>query len=279
MNRTRFCVLGLFVVFLPLTALASSKAGLVIQNSTGEVITRCVEFEEEMIAVDELLQRSGFTLVTEQTTWGTSVKFIHDDGVQAGEDHPEGWFWNFYQHDGTNWVMSDVGVSSAEAKDGTIFGFVFGAWDETKPPQKIFADVCEIVSRAGLVVDHSDGRRVVRAIDFCGETITGYQLLLKSGLDLIVSERSWGVGVCAIDGEGMPADDCFGDPEGRYWMFSILDDDNTWYSSPVGASNAVVRDNDVHGYFYAAWGTEQAPVTRAGILGHTSDVPFWAMFK
>ncbi len=278
MKRVWLGVFGL-IVLLPFAALASSKAGLVIQNSTGEVITRCIEFEEEMILVDELLQRSGFQLITEQKSWGTSVKFIHDDGVPAGESHPEGWFWNFYQHDGSDWVMSDVGVSSAEARDGTIFGFVFGPWDEKKPPQKTFADVCEIISVAGLVIDHSNGRRVVRVVAFPGETITGVQLLQKSGLDLITSESSWGTSICSIDGEGMPANDCFGDPEGRYWNFNILADDDTWFSAPVGASKAVVRDNDVYGYFYAVWGSVQPPVIREDILGQTSNVSGWEFMR
>ncbi len=272
------CVFG-FIAFLPFSVLAAGKAGLVIQNSTGEVITRCVEFDEEAIAVDELLERSGFKLITEQKTWGTSINFIHDDGVQAGESHPDGWFWNFYQHDGTNWVMSDVGVTTAQATDGTIFGFVFGAWDAVQPPQKTFADVCEITSIAGLVIDHSDGSRTVRSVQFFGETVTGYQLLQKSGLDYIASEQSWGVAICSIDGEGMPSDDCFNDPEGRYWGLNILDETDTWISSPVGASDTIVYEGDVHGYLYGVWGTVQPSIMREEALSQTSNVAEWANMK
>ncbi len=266
MKRVWLSVFGL-MFFFPFTALASSKAGLVIQNSTGEVITRCVEFEEEMISVDELLQRSGFQIITEQKSWGTSIKYLHDDGIQAGESHPLGWFWNFYQHDGTDWVMSDIDVSFAEATDGTIFGFVFGPVDETQPPKKTFSDVCEIRSTAGLVIDHSDGIRVVRPVEFYGETITGLQLLQKSGLALTTNVSAFGTAICSIDGEGMPSDNCFGDPQGRFWAFSILSEDDTWQMSSVGAASAIVRNGDVHGYYYSVWGAEQPPVTRSEILG------------
>ena len=274
MKRICFGVFGLLIL-LPFSVLAASKAGIVIQNSTGEVITRCVEFEESQITVDELLIRSGFELVTEKKSWGTSVKFIHDDGVHAGETDPRGWFWNFYQNNGSNWVMSDTGVSSTQAKEGTIFCFVYGAWDAVKPPQKNFADVCELVSHAGLVIDHSDGRRLVQIVSFNGETITGYQLLQKSGLNLVSHESSWGLGICSINGEGMAANSCFDDPQGRYWAFNVLGTDNSWISSPVGVSKAIVYDQDVHGYYYSTWGMVQAAITHNEVFGLPSSVSGW----
>lgn len=278
MRRVGLRVFGFFLI-LSVSAMASNQAGLVIRNSTGEVITRCVEFEEATITVDRLLQRSGFRLLTEPKSWGTSVKYIHDDGTPAGVTHPEGWFWNFYQHDGSNWVMSDTGVSSTNAAHGKLFGFVFGAWDAVKPPPKTFANVCEIVSKAGLVIDHSDGRRVVRAVEFFGETITGYQLLLKSKLPLVASEQSWGIGICSIDGEGMSAGQCFDDPLGRFWNFNILESDDSWMSSPVGTANAVVRDREVHGYFYTVWGAVQPPITRVEVFGLPSGVFEWTALR
>ncbi|MBD3265669.1 hypothetical protein GF373_03285 [bacterium] len=77
----------------------------------------------------------------------------------------------------------------------------------------------------------------------------------------------------------MPADNCFGDPEGRYWSFSILDEENNWFSAPVGASDAVVYDRDVHGYYYTVWGNVQSPAARAEILGQTSAMPAWESLR
>ncbi|MGC9328281.1 MAG: hypothetical protein ACP5I1_11650, partial [Candidatus Hinthialibacter sp.] len=117
-----------------LTGWSANKAGVVIQNSTGEVITRCVEFEDESITVEELLVQSGFTLIREETAWGAQLYYLHDDGVPAGESHPQGWFWNFFLQENGQWISAPVGISSATAADGSLFGFGFGAWGEVELP-------------------------------------------------------------------------------------------------------------------------------------------------
>ncbi len=121
----------------------------------------------------------------------------------------------------------------------------------------LFPAMAGAVNQAGLVVDHSDGVRVIKVIEFESETITGLELLQRSGLDLIISESFFGTAICAIDGEGQPADDCFGDPDGRFWNFNILNAGSQWEMSMVGASDTVVQDGDVHGYIYGAWGVTQ----------------------
>ncbi len=278
MKRSRIVLLGLgLLVTLP--AWAANKAGIVIQNSTGEVVTRCVEFDEKTLTVQEILKESGFKLITKEFSFGAMICYLHNDGQIDCSDHPEGWFWNFYQHDGTNWTIADVGISSAEAGDGDIFGFVFGPWDETKPPATTYSDICEITSAAGLVVDHSDGRRVVRKVIFPGETITGLQLLERSGLSLVTSESSFGVAICSIDGEGQPADDCFGDPDGRFWAYSILNKEDQWEMAPAGSKDTIVRDGDIHGYYYSVWGATQPPIRQSDIFGFRSSVPLWEAYR
>jgi len=278
MKRLRIVVVGLSLL-LSLPAWAANKAGIVIQNSTGEVITRCLEFEQETLTVHELLEKSGFKLVTEEFSFGSMICYLHNDGQMDCSDHPEGWFWNFYQHDGTNWTPSDTGISSTEAHHGDIFGFVFGEWNKIQPPSRTYADVCEVTSAAGLVVDHSDGRRVTKTILFPGETTTGLQLLQRSGLSLVTNESSFGVAICSIDGEWQPAENCFGDPDGRFWAFSILNSANQWEMAPAGPADMVVRDQDVHGYYYCVWGTTQPPIRRADIFEYRSCVSLWEDYQ
>ncbi|MFH1744445.1 MAG: hypothetical protein ABIH23_36035 [bacterium] len=280
----RFAVLLLGVgLLVPAAAWAASKAGLVIENSTGEVITRCVEFEEESITVLDLLQRSGFKLVTGEESGESRVCYLHDDGRSDCTSIPGGLIWSGYQHSGTDWTSLSLGVSSDMATDGVLFGFVCepGGLPPTarrKPPARSFADVCDVVSKAGLVIDHSDGARLVKVIEFPGETITGWQLLQRSGLDITSSDFGFGIAICAIDGEGMPAENCFGDPEGRFWNFNILLSDGTWVSSWVGASDTIVYDGDAHGYLYGVWGVVQPAIEITEIFGQTSDVSFWKSY-
>jgi hypothetical protein len=256
-----------------------NKAGLVIKNSTGELITRCVEFEEEFVTVEKLLVDSGFKLITENFEWGAMVHYIHDDGVMDGSLHPDGWLWNFLLKDANGWIAATADVSSVTVVDGTIFGFGFGALGEVELPERSFTDVCEIISMAGVIVDHSDGSRVVNVVEFPGETITGLQLLEKTGLELTTNVSSFGTAVCAIDNEGQPGDNCFGDPQWRYWAFNTLGLDNQWISSMVGAGDAIVRNNDIHGYFFSVWGSVEPPVKKEDILGVTSGLGNWEDYQ
>ncbi len=277
MKRFTAMLLGL-CLFVP-ASWSLNKAGLVIKNSTGELITRCVEFEEESVTVEKLLQDSGFKLVTEDSESGVMLHYIHDDGAMDGSLHADGWVWNFFLNDANGWVFSPGDVSSATVVDGTIFGFGFGALGEVELPERTFADVCEITSMAGIIVDHSDGTRVINVVEFPGETITGLQLLQRTGFELKTNVSSFGTAICAIDGEGQPGDDCFGDPEGRYWAFNILGLDNQWISSMVGAGDAIVRNDDIHGYYFSTWGSVAPPVKRDDILGVTSGLDNWEAYQ
>ncbi len=248
----------------------AGKAGIVIQNSTGEVITRCVSFEEDSLTVSQLLKRSGFTVVTEDSQFGEYLLYLHDDGVQPGESHPEDWFWNFYLHEDGEWETASVGISSATASDGSLFGFVFGPWGGSQPPALTFSDVCELTSTAAIVIDHSDGTRKIEKVTFNGETLTVEQLLRQSDLEIVLGEFSWGVAICSLDGEGQPENDCFGDPEGRFWNFNLLSVEGEWQSSPVGISDVIVRDHDVLGFMYGTGEAEQPAVTKQEIFSPQS---------
>jgi len=109
--------------------------------------------------------------------------------------------------------------------------------------------------RAGLVVVHGDGRVVTRCVTFEGESITGADLLRRSGLPVVLSVfGGMGEAVCAIDGEGCPAEDCFCQCKGgacAYWTYSHLQPDGTWSISVVGAGAWRLRDGDVDGW---VWG-------------------------
>ncbi len=114
-------------------------------------------------------------------------------------------------------------------------------------------------NRVGLVVTHGDGSTSTRCISFPEAEISGYDVLQRSGMSLVVAQ-SGGVGaaICAIDGEGCEAGNCFCQCQGSpcvYWSYWHLSQ-GTWVFSSLGASSHRVRDGDVEGW---RWGDGSPP--------------------
>ncbi|HEU4328760.1 MAG TPA: hypothetical protein VFS21_36820 [Roseiflexaceae bacterium] len=112
-------------------------------------------------------------------------------------------------------------------------------------------------NRAGLVVRHGDGRIVSACVAFAEQSISGLELLQRSGLSLVTQgSGNAGAAVCKIDGEGCdyPTEDCFCKRDGAvttYWAYHRLRE-GAWAFSPLGASGARVQPGEVDGW---AWGT------------------------
>ncbi len=109
-------------------------------------------------------------------------------------------------------------------------------------------------NRVGLVVDFGD-QHITRCVEFAESEITGYEVLRRTDLDLVVSASGgMGVAICDINNtSGCPASDCFCQCKGStciYWAYHHLID-GSWQYSQLGASNYEVRDGDVEGW---AWG-------------------------
>jgi len=273
--RKRFVMMLLGLVWSASPGVkAANQAGVVIQNSTGQVITRCVEFAEDGLTAVELLRRSGFKHVIQESEGVTMLCFLHDDGSAGCSLHAQGWRWNLFLRESDEWTRLSTNLSAVSITPGALMAFTFGP-DGTPPPNRTFADVCGITGRAALVIDHSDGTRVTREVEFPGESLTGLQLLQRSGLEIVTHETSFGVSVCSIGGEGQPADECFGDPDGRYWGLNILMPDNSWEAASVGVSDCVVFDHSVLGFIFATYGTEQPPITREELFETASHVRCW----
>ncbi|MDP8243031.1 MAG: hypothetical protein P9L94_03040 [Candidatus Hinthialibacter antarcticus] len=269
------------LLFAAVNSWAQNRAGILIQNSTGETISRCVEFEDAFLTVEDLLERSGFQLATQSSEFGSYVCYLHDDGAANCDAHPDGWFWNFFVSEDGAWVSAPVGISSATAQDGSIFGFAFGAWGEVELPESSFEALCEYENQAGLVINHLDGSRTVRVVDFYGETLTGFQLLQQSGLDLVAAHYSFGSAVCAIDGEGHPSDNCFGDfsASDPTWALHDLNANDEWVSSAVGVGDRLVYGGQVQGWLFGQWGDSPQPITHEEVFNSQSSVAGWSLLR
>ena len=104
-------------------------------------------------------------------------------------------------------------------------------------------------------------RSAVRWVDFT-EPISGLAALEQSGLDITVADTSFGPAVCAIEGVGCPADNCFCDAN-RYWAYSYADGAD-WQSYPVGASQSVISTTGaIEGWFWGGAEDRPAPAAQA----------------
>lgn len=110
--------------------------------------------------------------------------------------------------------------------------------------------------RAGLVIQFGDGSYITRCIPFAGDSISGLELLMRSGLNVV----TWGGAVCRIEQDGCdyPTEPCFCQCRGAqclYWSYWHWREGH-WVYAQVGAADHQVRDGDIEGW---AWSNGQPP--------------------
>ncbi|MBC7233068.1 MAG: hypothetical protein H5T68_07510 [Chloroflexi bacterium] len=110
--------------------------------------------------------------------------------------------------------------------------------------------------RAGLVIQLGDGSYITRCIPFAEDSLSGLELLMRSGLHVV----TWGGAVCRIDQDGCdyPTEPCFCQCTGAkclYWSYWHWRE-GRWVYSQVGAADYLVRDGDIEGW---AWSNGQPP--------------------
>lgn len=112
-------------------------------------------------------------------------------------------------------------------------------------------------NRAGIIVQMADGSVITRCVAFGEESVTGYELLRRAKLPLVVEVTGMGPAVCKIGDSGCnyPQQSCFCqcnslDASCTYWAYAQIKD-GAWRASPLGAAGSKVRDGDVDGW---RWG-------------------------
>ena len=137
-------------------------------------------------------------------------------------------------------------------------------------------------NRAGLVVRFPDGSVWQGCIQFSEPTITGEELLRRSGLD-IIADYSSGMGgaVCSIAGAGcaFPREDCFCRCQGvqcEYWAYYHWVG-GAWQYSQVGASSYQVSNGALEGWSWGpgnfSAGTEPPQVSFADVCPAPTATP------
>lgn len=117
--------------------------------------------------------------------------------------------------------------------------------------------------RAGVVVRQADGRTRNLCIAFEGPSITGEELLRRTGLRTELARSQLGTSVCRIGAEGCESGDCFC----RYpsfWGYWTLDPgQDRWRFSEVGAAERTARDGSLDAW---VWGKDGKPAPQPTTL-------------
>ena len=121
--------------------------------------------------------------------------------------------------------------------------------------------------RAALIAQFGDGSYVIRCISFSEESITGLELLVRSGLQVSL----WGGAVCRIEQEGCdyPATTCFCQCKGstcQYWSYWHWKGD-AWTYAQIGSGDYPVHGGDVEAWLWGDARTPPVVVSFAEICG------------
>jgi hypothetical protein len=110
-------------------------------------------------------------------------------------------------------------------------------------------------NQVAVIVQHGDGSLVTRCVTFSEPHLTGYQILTRSGLDVVAAVGPLGAAICAIEGEGCEAHNCFCSSPPDYWSYWKLVN-GEWVYSQMGANSAQVHHGSVEGW---TWGPGNPP--------------------
>lgn len=111
---------------------------------------------------------------------------------------------------------------------------------------------------AGLVVVHNDGRVSYAVVQFSEESLSGVELLKRSGFEVTeVAFGGLGIGVCSIDETGCDVSVCRQrvcqgpKPDDPYWQYFLANPDGSWSASALGISADTVNPNDVRAFIWS----------------------------
>ncbi len=143
--------------------------------------------------------------------------------------------------------------SSAVRPVALVFVAVAIAWGGAR----VAAQDASPANVAGIVVDYGDGHSTYAIVAFEEASISGVELLRRSGLSLLTVEfGGLGEGVCAIEETGCDLSACrtrlcqTGDPDSPFWHYVREGGDGAWLPAPLGASSSTIENGDVDGWFW-----------------------------
>ena len=167
MKRSRAVLLSLvslIVLLAASTALARGavaqgpyKVGLVVRFGDGSVFTDCVEFTSPEITGEDVLDRSGLSVIKDPSYGlGAAVCKIGNNGCNYPTQHcfckctgePPCLYWAYYYLDQQEsaWIYSGMGASWHTVQAGDVEGWAWGDGEyggsAVEPPLMTFEELC-----------------------------------------------------------------------------------------------------------------------------------------
>lgn len=155
-NRLRLAALLLALSLLSVAGAACNlpgtranevnRAGLVVQLSADQVVTRCIEFTEPEITGYDLLERSDLAVIFAASGGqGTAVCKIEEAGCAAEQcfcDPPN--FWGYWLLVDDQWTFASVGINTRSIRNGDVDGWLWGAGTAGSAtlPATTFEQIC-----------------------------------------------------------------------------------------------------------------------------------------
>jgi hypothetical protein len=157
--------IALSLALIPNEAYAN-KAALVVRKSTGEIKTACVEFTQEYISGEDLLNASGFKPVFEN-------KFLVEIDLERSNSSAnlsdDDLYWSYWIFS-NGWKYANSGASYTKVYDGNIQGWQL-AHSTILLPNPNFDDICAhaimTATKTPTITDNS-GKRIVEAAPAVG---------------------------------------------------------------------------------------------------------------
>lgn len=144
-------------------------------------------------------------------------------------------------------------------------------------------DAADSVNVAALMIDYGDGRVSYAIVPFTEDSLSGVELLRRSGLPLVtVPFGGLGEGVCSIGAVGCDPGVCrrrlcqSADRDSPFWRYLRQADGGSWAPAVLGASQARVEDGDVNAWAWSGTPPELPPMSVASmrdLVGVPSDWP------
>lgn len=133
----------LVAAVVPVAAERPNGAGLVVRFDDGSLVYAYVQFEEDSISSEDLLIRSGLSVVVAPYGGlGSGVCKIRETGCPSDDcfcasySQPA-YFWHFYSNTGSGWAEQLSGASTQSVSDGDIDGWSWTAGDSGLPATTI----------------------------------------------------------------------------------------------------------------------------------------------
>ncbi len=199
-----------------------NRAAVVARFADGQNLVKCVTFPEDSITGEELLRRTGWSIVIDaETDKGSAICKVNDVGCGVDDcfcrcrGGAQCEYWSYWHRVNNEWEYADSGAGSYNVSDGALEGWSWGPGNwvtGTEPPDFTFQQICNTNTNP-IVRDNTPEPDTDQPPD--GD-FDADEILVESGACTILSWVIFDATSVTLDGvevvaagsaRGVPADD------------------------------------------------------------------------